>query len=166
MQNAVSKACRSFENAECRYKSDLDKSLREANDRAKVGWWIFLDPSDAVAKHTRDDKSNLAHITEGPHKVLYLYERAAVIQCGLLIESVNVYRITSAPAPVEEPESHKYGATPADGDEKPLLDSLLKHRRDRNGTLELLVRWPGAYKQTWEPWSNISEKLISWYFER
>ena len=133
LQTAITKARASLAKAQNRYKSDFDKRLRKAHDRPTIGGWIFLDPADAISKPSGDDKSKLTHVTEGPYKVLDVSTRTTVIQRGPLVVRVTVDPITPAPAPVTEPESHKYGATPEDvaakntDGEAWLFEGLLKH---------------------------------------
>lgn len=51
---------------------------------------------------------------EGPYNVLDLSARTAVMQRGPLVERITADRITPAPPPVDETETHKYAAALAD----------------------------------------------------
>lgn len=63
-----------------------------------------------------------------------------------MVEHVSLDRITSATSPVDEPEKQKYAAHPAYlasmnlEVEAWLVDSVLKHHRKQNNTLEFLVQ--------------------------
>ena len=47
-----------------------------------------------------------------------------------------------------------------------VVDRLVTHRRTTDGTLEFLVRWYGYDEQTWDPRRNITEELVSRYFDK
>ena len=70
------------------------------------------------------------------------------------------------------PSPKPFEATTADILEKNIdgttyvVDALLKHGFDDNGTLQFLVKWVGYDTPTWQPRSDISEELISRYFAK
>ena len=46
---------------------------------------------------------------------------------------------------------------------KYVFDKILKHRVNTDGSLELLIKWHGYKKPTWQPRSDIPEEAISYY---
>ncbi|MEM6472591.1 MAG: chromo domain-containing protein [Planctomycetota bacterium] len=168
LKRTLTKARAALSKTQARYKKDFDKRVRKVTHKPKVGGFVFLDPEDGSGK-----RKKLQHDVEGPFKVLRVDVRTVVIQRGDVVERVSADRVAPAPAPKSDaPIEYPEAATPKDLAEKNiegeswLVDSLIDHRKMRDGKLEFLVRWSGPYEDTWEPRANIPEELISRYFAR
>ena len=120
-----------------RYKRDLDRRVRIANQHIRPGQYVYLDPRDG----TKTD-GKLGIVAEGLYKVLLNDRRTFVIQRGEVVERVNSDRITYSPPPPNVPSPKPFEATTADILEKNIdgttyvVDALLKHGFDDNGTVQ------------------------------
>ena len=167
LENAVATARVRLRKTQLRYKRDFDRRVRIANQHIRPGQYVYLDPRDG----TKTD-GKLGIVAEGPYKVLLNDRRTFVIQRGEVVERVNSDRITYSPPPPNVPSPKPFEATTADILEKNIdgttyvVDALLKHGFDDNGTLQFLVKWVGYDTPTWQPRSDIPEELISRYFAK
>ena len=44
-----------------------------------------------------------------------------------------------------------------------VFDKTLKHRVNKDGSLDFLIKWHGYKKPTWQPRSDIPEEAISYF---
>lgn len=143
---------------QARYKRDLDKRTRTANNKLQPGHYVFLDPDYGYKK-----KKKLGGHAEGPYRVLENAIRTFIIQRGADMERVNSDRVTRATAPIAAEPVHREDAAPEELQEKNiegrawLVRKILGHRVASNGQLELQIDWAGPYVATWEPRRNIPE---------
>ena len=167
LEEAVASARERLRKTQMRYKKDFDKRIRIANRHIQPGQYVYLDPRDGSKA---DGK--LGAVAEGPYRVLLNDKRTFVIQRGEVVERVNSDRVTYSPPPPNVPPPKPFEATTADILEKNIdgqtfvVDELLEHSVDEDGTLQFLVKWAGYDEPTWQPRSDIPEELVSRYFAK
>ena len=166
LATTMDNAYRTLKAAQARYKRNFDKRVRVSNRNIRAGEYVFIDPTDGTTKGTK-----LGNHALGPFRVLRNDVRTFVIQRGDVVERVNSDRVAYAPTPANAPPPEPCDATEADLDKNRdgpayVVDDLLNHRVNDDGTLDFLVKWVGYRNPTWEPRRNVSEESVSRYFAR
>ena len=158
------KANESLRRVQDRYKRDFDKRVRRTRHTLKAGDFVFLDPTDGSKK-----LGKLKSPAIGPYRVLVNDKRTLIIDRDGIVERVSADRCVFAPRPSNARQSL---TTTADATTKVtngpqfVVDKLLDHGENDDGTLSFNVKWVGFRETTWEPRTHIPEELVSRYFER
>lgn len=112
MVATVDKARVNLKQLKAHYKRNFHARIRKGNQGVQSGDYVYLD-----FKHGKG-KDKLDGHTEGPFLVLGRTERTFVIQRNKVVERVNSYRDTKAPAPDNVSLREELDSIPEDGREK------------------------------------------------
>ena len=87
------------------------------------------------------------------------------------MERVNADRVTYAAPILNATPPEPLEATEQDVRDKNLegrtyvFDKILKHRVNKDDSLDFLIKWHGYKKSTWQQISDIPEEAISYFFQ-
>ena len=114
-------------------------------------------PEDYAYLEQTDGKSKTGKLRSPaiePYRVLRKYDRTYVMDHEGATERINADGVTYAPPPEnataqQEEETGRH----ENNTEGPtcVVDEILNHRKDTNGSLEFHVKWYGYNETTWEP---------------
>ena len=164
LESTIQAVYKTLLKTQTRYKKDFDKRVRPSNRNIRAGQYVYLDPTDGTTKGVK-----LVNHALGPYRVITNDKRTFVIQRGEQVKRVNADQVTYAPPPLNAPPPEPLEATEQDVRDKKLegrtyvFDKILKHRVNKDGSLDFLIKWHGYKKPTWQPRSDISQEAISYY---
>ena len=166
LDESFTRASKSLQAVQARYKRDFDKRVKTTKKRIRVGDFVYLDATDGVTK-----PGKLTSPATGPFRVLFNDSRTILIDRDGLVERVSADRVIFSPPPADAPPN-PYAPTPAELAEKAregpayVVDKIVGHGEDEDGHFLFRVKWQGYRDTTWEPRKNLPEELVSLYFAK
>jgi len=149
------------------YKRAFDARAREKNNQLKAGDWVYLDA------HSRSPKK-LEFKTQGPYMVLQTDGYRFMIESPRGIRTVSSDHVTGAFTPpardakwnraLRAQALFKEGTHRKDGPEF-VFEKFIKHGRNDDGQLKLLVKWFGfpEKEDTWQFASSLPREALREY---
>jgi Chromo (CHRromatin Organisation MOdifier) domain len=165
--------------AQARYKSGFDRSVREKNKDIRKEAWVYL----RRAVHEPGVNPKLYDQVDGPYQVIDTDGRTFLLQTETDRVRVSSNRLTPAPAKVDKNEVRKISRSPmeeggwkenqdakskADEVEEFVFEKIVGTRHEPDGTLRYRVHWYGYGRgdDTWEPIGHLPLNAVRRYEKR
>ena len=163
---AIASSRKRFQTAQARTKRNFDSRRRGRYKRIEAGNFVYLrkeKSSSAIG-----ERHKLAKLADGPYEVVQVKPNTVVLQRDNEREEVNIDRVEVT----RTPTSHRQFADASthqgvrDGDEDYIMDKLVEHHVNEDGSMEFKVKWVGSDEHTWEPVAHLPYSAIARYCTR